>query len=193
MSNFRLLLCKNNDQPWFSAYKRIWMHLSDVKSWAPWNPKPSEKSLATLKNPPLISSWFLLHNRKGGEGFCSYSFSFSLCCPSWARKIMDFYTRSQLQIWNSSLVDQLQRGNESSRDKSAWENLSSFPFSRDRFQKHMAFGCQLDFGICTLAESLFGLACFDAVTIQPTFLLINHLVILYLNQLWRWGILPCKD
>jgi len=47
----------------------------------------------------------------------------------------------------------------------------------------MAFGCQLPFGICAPAESLFGLACFDAVTTQPTFLLINHSVILYLNQL----------
>lgn len=119
---------------------------------------------------------------------------FSLCCPLWARKIIDFYTRSQLPIWTSSVVDQFQRGNQSSRgDKSAWESLSSFPFSRDRFQKHMAFGCQLAFGICTPAESLFGLACFDAGTTQPTFLLINHSVILCLNQLWSWAIFPRKD
>lgn len=101
--------------------------------------------------------------------------SVALCEP---KKIIVFYARSQLQIWTSSVVDQLQRENESSRkDKSAWENLSSFPFSRDSFKKHMAFGCQLAFGICTPAESLFGLACFDAVTTQPTFLLINHSVI----------------
>jgi len=145
MRNFRLLLWKSNYPPWFSAYWRIRI-LSDVKIWAPWNTKPLKKTLATLKNPSLISSWLLLHNGKGGEVFFfPLLLFFSFCCPLWARKIIDFYTRSPLQIWTSSVVDQLQRGIESSRrDKSAWENLS-FPFSRGRFQKTHGFWLSASF------------------------------------------------